>query len=338
MPKVGSAGLDMMLRTCTIQANYDFSSEKDMKKKIMVCQSIQPVIIALYANSPFINGNLTNFLSYRSYIWTKTDNNRCGLLPIFCSQEFSFERYVDYLLDIPMYFIIRDNKYIDLTNYTFKDLMNGKIKNLKASFADWENHITTIFTEVRLKKIIEVRGADGGPWSRVCALPAFWTGILYDDEILEQVWLIVKNWKFNEVKNFYKDVRKNGLKANAPNLESLLSFTKKILDLSKIGLKKRHYKKGGNDETIFLEPLSVILDSGKSPAETWKNLFLGEWNNNVDMLYKTNYFKILKKMKKFNTIEEIRNEIDKLDLKIIELISQRKDLVFEVVKLKKKIR
>ena len=205
----------------------------------MVCQSIQPVIIALYANSPFINGNLTNFLSYRSYIWTKTDNNRCGLLPIFCSQEFSFERYVDYLLDIPMYFIVRDNKYIDLTNYTFKDLMNGKIKNLKASFADWENHITTIFTEVRLKKIIEVRGADGGPWSRVCALPAFWTGILYDDEILEQVWLIVKNWKFNEVKNFYKDVRKNGLKANAPNLESLLSFTKKILDLSKIGLKKK---------------------------------------------------------------------------------------------------
>ena len=144
-----------------------------MKKKLAGSQSIQPLVIALYANSPFINGKLTKFLSYRSYIWTKTDNDRCGLLPIFCSQEFSFERYVDYLLDVPMYFVIRDNKYIDLTGYTFKDLIYGKIKNLKASFADWENHITTIFTEVRLKKIIEVRGADGGPWSRVLLYQLF---------------------------------------------------------------------------------------------------------------------------------------------------------------------
>ena len=179
MPRVGSAGLDMMLRTCTIQANFDFSSEQDMKKKIIVSQSIQPLVIALYANSPFINGKLSKFLSHRSYIWTKTDTDRCGILPIFSDQNFSFERYVDYLLDVPMYFVIRNNEYVNLTGYTFRDFMKGKIKNLKATFADWENHITTIFTEVRLKKIIEVRGADGGPWSRVCALPAFWTGILY---------------------------------------------------------------------------------------------------------------------------------------------------------------
>ena len=222
MPRVGSAGLDMMLRTCTIQANFDFSSEQDMKKKIIVSQSIQPLVIALYANSPFINGKLSKFLSHRSYIWTKTDTDRCGILPIFSDQNFSFERYVDYLLDVPMYFVIRNNEYVNLTGYTFRDFMKGKIKNLKATFADWENHITTIFTEVRLKKIIEVRGADGGPWSRVCALPAFWTGILYDEEILEEIWLMVKGWKFNEIKSFYNDVRKNGLKATAPNKESLL--------------------------------------------------------------------------------------------------------------------
>ena len=298
MPSVGSEGLDMMLRTCTIQANFDFSSEEDMKKKLAVSQSIQPLVIALYANSPFIDGKLTKFLSYRSYIWTKTDNDRCGLLPMFCDQNFSFERYVDYLLDVPMYFVIRNNKYIDVTGYTFNDLIYGKINNLKASFTDWENHITTIFTEVRLKKIIEVRGADGGPWSRVCALPAFWTGILYDDEILEAIWNIIKDWKFNEIKNFYKNVRKDGLKAITPNNQSLLDFTKKILDFSAKGLKKRKCYKEGKDESIFLEPLKIILNSGKSPAETWKKLFLGEWNNNVDMLYKTNYFKVLKKNEK----------------------------------------
>ena len=298
MPKVGSLGLDMMLRTCTIQANFDFSSEQDMKKKILVSQSIQPLIIALYANSPFINGKLSNFLSYRSHIWSKTDNDRCGLLSMFCDEEFSIEKYVDYLLDVPMYFIIRNNKYIDLTGHTFRDLMDGKIKKMDATFSDWENHITTIFTEVRLKKIIEVRGADGGPWSRVCALPAFWTGILYDEEILDEIWLIIKSWKFNEIKKFYEDVRTDGLKASAPNNESVFKFTKKIIDFSVKGLKKRNYTKGDDDETIFLEPLNIILDSGKSPAETWKNLFLGEWNNNVDMIYETNYFKVLKKNEK----------------------------------------
>ena len=264
----------------------------------MVSQSIQPLIIALYANSPFINGKLSNFLSYRSHIWTKTDNDRCGLLSMFCDKEFSIEKYVDYLLDVPMYFIIRNNKYIDLTGHTFRDLMDGKIKKMDATFSDWENHITTIFTEVRLKKIIEVRGADGGPWSRVCALPAFWTGILYDEEILDEIWLIIKSWKFNEIKKFYEDVRTDGLKASAPNNESVFKFTKKIIDFSVKGLKKRNYTKGDDDETIFLEPLNIILDSGKSPAETWKNLFLGEWNNNVDMIYETNYFKVLKKNEK----------------------------------------
>ena len=146
---------------------------------------------------------------------------------MFCDKEFSIEKYVDYLLDVPMYFIIRNNKYIDLTGHTFRDLMDGKIKKMDATFSDWENHITTIFTEVRLKKIIEVRGADGGPWSRVCALPAFWTGILYDEEILDQVSSIIKSWSYDQVKNFYKEVRINGFNSYTPDKENLKNFSKK---------------------------------------------------------------------------------------------------------------
>ncbi len=165
MPKVGQKGLDMMMRTTTIQANFDFSSEEDMVKKFKVSQSIQPLIIALYANSPFISGKLTNYLSYRSHIWTQTDPNRCGALPFIYDESFSFERYVDYLLDVPMYFIIRNNKYIDLTGYTFKDFLSKKIiDNVYPELRDWDLHITTVFTEVRLKSFIELRGADGGPW------------------------------------------------------------------------------------------------------------------------------------------------------------------------------
>ena len=301
MPRVGSSGLDMMLRTCTIQANFDFSSEIDMIKKIRVSQSIQPVIIALYANSPFINGKLTNYLSFRSHIWTNTDSERCGLLPIFYDDDFSFEKYVDYILDVPMYFIIRNNKYIDFTGYSFKDFLENRIKkfqNFKASFRDWENHITTIFTEVRLKKIIELRGADGGPWARVCALPAFWTGILYNNENLDDIWNLVKDWKFNDIQNFYKEVREKGMNASTPDAESLINFSEKILNFSSDGLQKRNNFLDGNNESVFLDPLKKIIKSRMSPAEMWKKLFLEEWNNNVDMLYKTNYFKVLEENEK----------------------------------------
>ena len=301
MPRVGSSGLDMMLRTCTIQANFDFSSEIDMIKKIRVSQSIQPVIIALYANSPFINGKLTNYLSFRSHIWTNTDSGRCGLLPIFYDDDFSFEKYVDYILDVPMYFIIRNNKYIDFTGYSFKDFLENRIKkfqNFKASFRDWENHITTIFTEVRLKKIIELRGADGGPWARVCALPAFWTGILYNNENLDDIWNLVKDWKFNDIQNFYKEVREKGMNASTPDAESLINFSEKILNFSSDGLQKRNNFLDGNNESVFLDPLKKIIKSRMSPAEMWKKLFLEEWNNNVDMLYKTNYFKVLEENEK----------------------------------------
>ena len=292
MPKVGKNGLDMMMRTTTIQANFDFSSEEDMIRKLRVSQSIQPLIIALYANSPFIGGELTKYLSYRSYIWTQTDASRCGLLPFVYDENFSFERYVDYLLEVPMYFIIRNNKYIDFTGYTFKDFLEKKkINQYKPELNDWDLHITTVFPEVRLKSFIELRGADGGPWSRVCALPAFWTGILYDVNILDKIYEIIKNWSYTEIQIFYENVRKNGFKTSAPNGENLINFTKKILDLSSLGLRNRDIRLSGKNEESFLEPLRKILNSGKSPAETWKNLYLNQWSKDIDMLYKNNYFK-----------------------------------------------
>ena len=300
MPKVGEKGLDMMLRTATIQANFDFSSENDMVKKMRVSQSLQPVVIALYANSPFIDSRITDFTSFRSFIWTETDKARCGLLKFIYDKDFSFERYVEYLLDIPMYFIIRENKYLEMTKYTFRDFLYKKTKNLNRitpNLDDWNIHLTTVFPEVRLKKFIELRGADGGPWSRVCALPAFWTGILYDEDNLNIVWEKIGHWKFDQILEFYQNVRKYGLKTNTPDGQKLLSFSDDIIDLSVNGLKKRNIKFNGKDESFFLEPLKRIINSGKSPGETWKKLFLEEWDYNIDMLYKTNYFKILKNEK-----------------------------------------
>ncbi len=298
MPKVGSKGLDMMFRTATIQANYDFSSESDMIKKMRVSQSLQPVIIALYANSPFVDGRLTNYKSYRSFIWTKTDRKRCGILPFIYENSFSFERYVDYLLDIPMYFILRGNKYVNMTNYTFRNFLEKKLSNkIEPTLEDWKIHLTTVFPEVRLKTFIELRGADGGPWSRVCALPAFWTGVLYDQRNLDEIWSKISHWNYSEVLNFYENVRKNGLNTFTPDGEKLSDFTKKIINQSEEGLKRRNIKLEGRNESTFLDPLKKISESGKSPAEMWKKLFLSEWNNDIDMLYKTNYFKVLENEK-----------------------------------------
>ncbi len=290
MPKVGKHGLDMMKRTTTIQANFDFSSIEDMKIKMRVAQSLQPCIIALYANSPFINGQLTEYQSYRSYIWTKTDESRTGLLKFIYRDDFCFQDYTNYLLDVPMYFIIRNKQYIDLTGLTFRDFMKDPNGKFEPNIDDWNNHITTVFPEVRLKSYIEVRGADGGPWSRVCALPAFWTGILYDEEILNEVWNLAKNWDFFEVENFYDQARVNGLDAIAPNGQTMKDFLNKILKYSSKGLKNRKVFKKGHDESIFLKPLFEILESGESPAKFWTNRFVNSWSQDIDMLYKINYF------------------------------------------------
>ena len=290
MPKVGKHGLDMMKRTTTIQANFDFSSEEDMRMKMRVAQSIQPCIIALYANSPFINGQLTEYQSFRSFIWTKTDSSRTGLLKFLYKKNFSFDDYTEYLLDVPMYFVIRDNEYIDLTGTTFRQYLKNPKGKLKPNLDDWHVHLTTVFPEVRLKSFIEVRGADGGPWSRVCALPAFWTGILYDNDIINIVWDHVKKWKFEEIEDLYSQVRSNGLNSKTPQGEDLINFTKKILNYSNKGLQKRKIFKNNQDESIFLKPLFDIVDSGKSPAKFWIDRFVNDWSCDIDMLYKTNYF------------------------------------------------
>ncbi len=290
MPKVGEHGLDMMMRTTTIQANFDFSSEEDMKKKMRVAQSIQPCVVALYANSPFINGRLTKFQSFRSYIWTKTDPDRTGLLKFIYENDFSFEKYVDYLLDIPMYFIIRDKKYINCTDKTFREFINNEESNFIANLDDWKNHLTTVFPEVRLKSYIEVRGADGGPWSRVCALPAFWTGILYDEDILNTTWEQVKHWKFSDIENFYINVRTNGLNSLTPDGESLNKFIEKMLKYSKMGLNNRNIFRNEHNESIFLNPLVEIMKSGNSPAKYWEEKFVNDWSENIDNIYKANFF------------------------------------------------
>lgn len=294
MNKTGKHGLDMMFRTCTIQVNFDYGSENDMIKKFRVCLAIQPAIIALYANSPFLEGQLSSHLSYRSWIWTKTDKNRCGILPFVFDEGFSFEMYVDYLLDVPMYFLKRNGEYIDYTGKSFRKILNSSMSedmNETLNINDWIEHATTVFPEVRLKKFLEVRGADGGPWSSVCALPAFWTGILYDQAILEEVYEMIRNWTNSDREEFYSTVSLNALKSKTPDGEDIKVFLRKLLELSKTGLINRKIlNKSGDNESIFLNPLFEIVKNGKSPAEIWKELFLKQWNKKIDNIYKFNSF------------------------------------------------
>jgi glutamate--cysteine ligase len=217
MPKVGRHGLDMMYRTCTVQTNLDFSSEADMVKKLRVALALQPIATAIFANSPFTEGKPNGFLSYRSEIWRDTDSDRSGMLPWAFEPGMGFERYVDYALDVPMYFVKRGDRYIDVAGQSFRDLMLGKLSGLpgeRATLSDWANHVSTIFPEVRLKRFLEMRGADGGPWRRLPALPAYWVGILYDDEMLEAAWTMVKGWTAEERQKLRDDVPRLGFAAS----------------------------------------------------------------------------------------------------------------------------
>src|ERR1700722_9005088 len=201
MPKVGGYGLEMMFRTCTVQVNLDYSSEADMIRKFRVGLALQPVATALFSNSPFREGRPNGFLSYRSHIWTDVDNARAGMLPFVFEDGFGFERYVDYALDVPMYFVYRNGKYIDVSGKSFRDFMAGRIPELKGiepSMSDWADHLTTIFPEVRMKQFLEMRGADGGSWRRICGLPALWVGLYYDQTALDAAWDMVKDWTAEE--------------------------------------------------------------------------------------------------------------------------------------------
>lgn len=289
MPKVGTLGLDMMLRTTTIQVNLDYSSEADMAQKFRVGLALQPLATALFANSPFLEGRQNGFLSYRSHIWSDTDPARTGMLPFVFEDGFGYENYVRYMLDVPMYFVYRDGKYIDAAGQSFRDFIDGKLPALpgeRPRMSDWNDHLSTAFPEVRLKSFLEMRGADGGPWNRICALPAFWVGLLYDQNALDAAWDRVKHWPLEGRQALRDAVPKLGLKAETPDGEPLQTLAKEILGIAKSGLTVRaRLNSSGDNETGFLEPLFEIADSGVTPAERLLSLYNGEWSGDVSAIY-----------------------------------------------------
>jgi len=270
MPKKGNLGLDMMFRSTTIQVNLDYSSESDMIKKFKVSLALQPIATALFANSPFLDGNLTGYNSFRSHIWTDTDPDRTGMLPFVFDGEMSYEKYVDYALKVPMYFIYRDGNYLDVSGSSFEDFLNGdldELPNEKPNIIDWENHLTTIFPEVRLKSFLEMRGADGGSFESVCALSSFWVGLLYDSESLDSSFDLIKDFNIKQLQELRIEVAKNGLHSIIGGIE-IQEIAKKVLKLSREGLRNRNIlNENGDSEEIFLDPLQKILSSGKSSSD-----------------------------------------------------------------------
>ena len=289
MPKVGNLGLDMMLRTCTIQANLDYSSEADMVKKFRVGLALQPVATALFANSPFTEAKPNGYLSYRSHIWEDTDPDRTGMLPFVFEDGFGYERYLDYALDVPMYFVFRDGKYIDVAGESFRDFLEGKLPQLpgeKPKLTDFVDHLSTIFPEVRLKSFLEMRGADGGPWNRICALPALWVGLLYDDQALGAAWDLVKNWTIDEHEALRREVPKLALRATVPGGGTVHDLAGTVLDIAAAGLTRRaRLNSAGDNEGGFLDPLNEIVASGKTPAERLLDRYYGDWHGDVSHVY-----------------------------------------------------
>lgn len=289
MPLVGSLGLDMMFRTCTVQVNLDFGSEADMVKKFRVSLALQPIATALFANSPFKEGEPNGYLSYRSHIWTDTDPDRTGMLPFVFEEGFGFERYVDYMLDVPMYFVYRQGRYIDVAGQSFRDFMNGKLPGLpgeRPTLTDWKDHLSTAFPEVRLKTFLEMRGADAGPWARICALPALWVGLLYDTTALDAAWDLVKDWTIEEHDAIRRDVPRMGLKTPF-RTGTLQDVAKKVVALSDLGLKNRaRFDATGLSEQGFLRELSEIAETGITPAERLLNSYHGRWQGDLSKLYR----------------------------------------------------
>ena len=288
MPTRGGQGLDMMLRSGTVQVNLDFRDEADMITKMRVGLALQPVATALFANSPFTEGKPNGYLSYRSMVWTDTDPDRCGILPFVFEPGMGFERYVEHALDVPMYFVNRDGRYIDASGQSFRDFLDGRLPALpgeRPTLSDWESHLTTLFPEVRLKRYIEMRGADSGPWDIICALPAFWVGLLYNSDVLDEAWQIVRDWTHEDHAFLRAEVPRRGLGAGF-RARTLLDIARDVLALARKGLGRRTVVDGaGKDETHFLDPLDVIAESGRTPAEGLLEAFHGNWDGNVDALF-----------------------------------------------------
>jgi glutamate--cysteine ligase len=289
MDKMGRYGRDMMFRTCTVQVNLDFASEADMVKKLRVSLALQPIATALFANSPFLDGKPNGFLSFRSEVWRDTDNQRSGMLPFAFEDGMSFERYVDYALDVPMYFVMREGKYINCAGESFRAFLDGRLPQLpgeKPVLKDWADHLTTIFPEVRLKRYLEMRGADSGPWRRLCALPAFWVGLLYHQPALDAAWDLVKDWTAEERQTLRDDVPKLALHAKIRG-RTVQDIAREVLMLARKGLDARN-RQGckGKTEAAFLDTLDETVATGKTAAESLLALYHGSWNGDVKRVFR----------------------------------------------------
>ena len=288
MPTRGDLGRDMMFRTSTVQVNLDFASEADMVQKYRVALALQPVATALFANSPFTDGKPNGFLSYRSHIWTDTDPDRTGQVPFVFEDGFGFERYVDYALDVPMYFVYRDGKYINALGQSFRDFLKGELPALpgeKPSILDWENHLTTMFPEVRLKQFIELRGADGGQWRRLCALPALWTGVLYDDAACAAAWELCKDWTTEDRAELMAGVAREAINFEFKG-RKVKDLAADVIDIANDGLKARNKTDSfGDDERHFLSAVKLVIEDGRTPAEELLEAYNGRWNGSVDPVF-----------------------------------------------------
>ena len=289
MPTVGSLGLDMMLRTCTIQVNLDYGSEADMVKKFRVGLALQPVATALFAYSPLTEGKPNGHKSFRSHIWEDTDPDRTGMLPLVFDDGFGYERYCDYMLDVPMYFVYRDGKYVDVAGRSFRDFLDGRLPELpgeKPRLTDWTDHLSTAFPEVRLKSFLEMRGADGGRWGRICALPALWVGLLYDQTALDAAWDLVRQWSIEERERLRHEVPKLALDAVTPDGQSMRDFAGRVLEIAADGLSRRAYlNAAGDNEGGFLDPLREVVASGMTPADRLLDKYRNEWKGDVSRIY-----------------------------------------------------
>ena len=289
MPKVGSRGLDMMYRTATIQTNLDFSSEADMRRKVQVSTKLQPLASALFARSPFTEGKPNGLLSWRSQVWRDTDNQRGGYQAFMLDSGFGFESYVDWALEIPMYFVIRDGKYHDCTHVTFRQFMQGaltgSVPDAIPNVGDWNNHLTTLFPDVRLKRYFEMRGADGGPWRDICALPAFWTGLMYSQDALDAAEKLTAAWSASDVADYRAQVPQKGLNAEIKGVR-LLEIARKTVEIAAGGLAQRNIQNAsGQDERVFLAPLQETVASGLTPAELLLNKYHGAWQGDIKRLF-----------------------------------------------------
>ncbi|HUA54115.1 MAG TPA: glutamate--cysteine ligase [Candidatus Sulfotelmatobacter sp.] len=289
MPKRGTLGLDMMTRTCTVQVNLDFASEADMVKKFRVSLALQPIATALFAASPFTEGRPNGFKSYRSWIWTDTDPDRCGVLPFVFEPGMGFERYVDYLLDVPMYFVYRNGAYVDASGQSFRDFIKGRLPALPGeipALGDFVDHVSTVFPEVRLKRYLEMRGADGGPFRRLCALPALWVGLLYDELPLDAAWDLVKDWTLEEHEQLRRAVPRQGLDLPLRG-RSLRDIALDVLAMAREGLRRRaRLNSIGEDESYFLDTLFAIAGSGRTLADELLEDFTAKWGGDVDPIYR----------------------------------------------------